>query len=510
MRHDQTAFAVADGNRPAVRSGHLIALLVGLLGLDNLLTLNFLGLASGWVMAPGLALLAALVVAVARAPGGSGIPLGRLAACLLVGLGVLLLGGEGHLLYANYDWIVRDAVLQDMMRLPWPFAYAGHGEPMLLRAPIGMYLLPAIAGKVAGHGALDAALLLQNGLVLGTLLALGSLLFDDARARRIALLVVIGFSGMDTIGQWIADAAQLHPFTSHIEGWAVFATYCANLTSILWAPQHALAGWIGAVLFLLWRTGRAPLAAFLAAIPLGLVWSPLATASILPFAAWAGWESLRAHRIGAADVLLPAVAVALAAVPILYLHAGSGAVGAHLLTPSPALYILFVSLEAGAWLAAAWLIQRGGRFGRPTFAITAAMLLGCALFQIGMGADFAMRMTLAPLAILSVLAADLLSGGAPRKAMPLLLLVFAVGALTPLREVSRAVLHRPTPALRCDFWASWDASFPAFTKATYVTPWRAMPAFMQAAPRYAAPPLGDSRGRCWGGPWQAARFGGAA
>ena len=99
---------------------------------------------------------------------------------------MLLLGGEGRLLSAPTDWYVRDAVLADLGRNPWPFLYEASGGPTLLRAPLGMYLLPALAGG-GGQRALDLALLAANTAMLGLLLALAAALFAPGKPRRIAV-----------------------------------------------------------------------------------------------------------------------------------------------------------------------------------------------------------------------------------------------------------------------------------------------------------------------------------
>ena len=75
-----------------------------------------------------------------------------LAACAAVALVLCLLGGEGHVFYANDDWLTRDAVLADMARHPFPIVYTHKGSDFLLRAPLGMYMLPAAIGQTFGLG----------------------------------------------------------------------------------------------------------------------------------------------------------------------------------------------------------------------------------------------------------------------------------------------------------------------------------------------------------------------
>ncbi len=155
-------------------------------------------------------------------------------------------------------------------------------------------------------------------------------------------------------------------------------------------------------------------------------------------------------------------------------------------------------------MIAVWVATRGGRFGLATFAAIAVTLLLAPFVQVGTMADFAMRATLVASAVLSVLLADLLIGAAPRRAMPGLVLLFAIGALTPAREVLRAVTKRPTPALQCDLNGAWDFAFPAFPKATYLARESYLPAYFRASAPTPLAPLHPAH--CWNGYWQTTRF----
>src|SRR3546814_106374 len=164
----------------------------------------------------------------------------------LVALAIFVLGGEGRFFYASPDWQVRDSVLRDLVVYPWPFAYSFDRHVELLRAPLGMYLLPAISGKAFGLRAADLALLIQNSLLLTLIFGLGSMLFTTSRARARALVIVIFFSGMDVIGQLLQWHVNGHPFPDHIEQWGI-TQYSSHITQASWVPLHALAGWLGAV-----------------------------------------------------------------------------------------------------------------------------------------------------------------------------------------------------------------------------------------------------------------------
>lgn len=475
----------------------LFGLPVGWLACDLLLLCRFIGLThpalyAAWaVLTAGLFWLATLP---RRRDLCDGPTIATLLACLGVATLLMLLGGEGRFFYANPDWQVRDAVLRDMSIHPWPFVYAS-GD--MLRAPIGMYLVPALVGKAFGQTGADLALLGQNSLLLGTLLALGSTLFASLPRRLIALAVFLAFSGLDVLGQLKIGHAPVP--TAHLEGWGP-TQFSSTITLAFWVPPHAIAGWFGALGFLLWRVGRLGLGGLLMLPPLIALWSPLAAMGLMPFVTYACWRDLRPGRITLADIALPALATAIALPALLYMAAAGDRVGARFFPIDPAHYLLFETLEALPYLLIAWAGWRA-RFGGPVLAVVALILLAAPLIQIGWWIDFAMRATIPALAILAVHLGDMLGGGWPASARrrAALIALLAIGSLTGLSEITRALSFPASPAPRCGFSRAWDESFAAWPKASYLAPLAAMPsAIRPAAPaRVTAPdPV-----RCYDRPW---------
>ena len=107
-----------------------------------------------WAAIPLLACLAYALKGVAARPppGGARPSITRLQLAVAVGVGCAwtVCGGTGHLVYANLDWHLRDAVLHDLVVGRWPVGYGVHGgQETLLRAPLGYYLPAALVGKSA-------------------------------------------------------------------------------------------------------------------------------------------------------------------------------------------------------------------------------------------------------------------------------------------------------------------------------------------------------------------------
>lgn len=447
----------------------------------------------------GLALLlAAALWGAARMPGWHGRVAWRdLALCIAVAAGLLALGGEGRWFYANTDWQVRLAVLRDMTVHPWPFAYDVPGGPTILRAPLGMYLGPALLGKVTGATrAAEMAMWAQNSLLLGLVLAAGSVLFAGGRAKLAGLVIFLGFSGMDIVGQAIAG----RPLTLHLEQWAGFQ-FSSALTQMFWVPQHGLAGWIFAAAYMAWRRGMIPRAVLGMLLPLLPLLSPLAAVGCVPFAlhAYAGSRRQGGRREGGwRDALVWPALAGLACLPgLLYLVIAGDSVGASP-TPLPLTsYPIFVLLEIGGFLLALRLRPDAGVYGAASAWIVVFSLLLIPFGRVGAGMDFAMRASIPALAILAVMAAEILTQAllfaAWRPAGRVALAAWLVGLATPMGEIGRAVLWPRAPEVVCGYYGVVPGGY-----ATYIAPQARFPALLRPHATLVKP---LDPPRCWNGPW---------
>lgn len=473
----------------------LIATLIVWFGLNQLLLWAFLGFGSVWLVASGTILLLALAgLAFRETVDLPRIPLLRLA--LLFGFALILyaLGGEGRFFYANIDWQVRDAVLRDMALGTWPFVYeTGAAQPDLLRAPIGFFLVPALAAKAWGLEAGDLALLVQNAALLAILLGLGGSLFERARQRATALGVVTLFSGLDIMLQLIVKGRP----EDHLEFAFDWMQYSAHITQAFWVPQHAYAGWLGALLFLLWHRGLIPLWPMLALLPLTALWSPLPLIGMMPFVAWAGLVALRRGELRSADVALPALAILLAVPTLLYLSSAPDAVGVRLLAIPLAPWMLFEVLEVLVWLVPLLLWWKHPL--RGPLVLVGMILVALPFLQVGWSIDLMMRASIPSLAILSAAAALALTGEAPAKLRLWLGAALLLGSATGLSEVRRALTEPPSPRGQCSFYGAWDVSFSAYPKGSHLAPLDHVPEVIR--PREPARVQVNDPESCWEGRW---------
>jgi hypothetical protein len=505
----------APGGGPAraeLKPTHLIAGLVLVCGLQNLLLFSFLGLNSALLCALYLAGLGTLLVALIKADADSAprSTVLRFAACTAVSVALLAIGGEGRFFYSNLDWQVRDAVLGDMIRYSWPFAYTERGAEEVLRAPIGMYLVPALVGKMAGAAAADVALLLQNSVILGALLTLGSILFTTTKSRLGALVVFLLFSGMDVIGQSLLNFGKALDPISHLDGW-LSAQYSSTVTLAFWVPQHAFVGWAGGILFLLWHRGLIRLSLFLTALPLLAIWSPLGLLGTMPFAAFAFLRTAWRRELSWQDVALPAGAAFLSLASLLYLQAGSEAVGAHFYPVTAKSYSALLALEVFPYLLPLWILSWQDKRIRPPLILVTILLLGLPFVRIGEHTDLMMRGSIPSLVILALMTGQALVEGSGRQmlrraARSVLVVALAVGSITPAHELIRGISLRPSPPPNCTLLTSADRSIlrrlyfgGGLPMSTYVTRVDEMP--VPIRPNEPFRVGGGNPRECWDRPW---------
>ncbi len=494
-----------------VKSGYLLTALVAFLCIDNLLLWRFLNFAPWWLYLLGIGLAVAACAAFSKIVGrwaAGGPTVCCLAVCAGVALILYLLGGQGRLFYANVDWQVRDAVLRDMTIHSWPFAYTARAVPEILRAPIGMYLVPALAGKSFGPAAADVALLAQNALLLTILLGLASSLFRSTRIRLVALAVFLAFSGMDVIGQFLMGETGGGPDSDHLEQWASIQ-FSSHITQAFWVPQHALAGWYGAVLYLLWSQRRIPVVALFVLLPLMALWSPLGLLGALPFALYAGLRTIAERGICFADAAVAVLTTGLTLPALLYLAAAGSSVGFRIFQITPNSYLLFQALEALPFLLPVALLGGRNRFGGMTLVLVGACLMIMPFWQIGENVDFMMRSSIPALAILSVQVIEALctdeykNRGLRFFAKGVLVATLLVGSVTGALEIRRSIINLPSPRPKCSFFGAWDQSYSAFGKSTYLAPIWSIPSPIRP-PHVTIVPAADPR-RCYDRPWKAPR-----
>jgi len=348
------------------------------------------------------------------------------------------------------------------------------------------------------------AMLISDSFRLTLLLTLAWYLFDSKRERAVALTVFLLFSGWDVVGAAFYEALGARLPWDHIEHWNFGYQYSSHVTQAFWVPQHAIAGWTCAIAFLLWRKGIAPLGVFAASVPLVAIWSPLAMIGAIPFALFAGFDTLRRRAVQVQDIGLAALALAVALPALFYLQLDASSVGFRLLPTRPFVWALCVALEV---LPFAWPVLRdrlSPASDRAVILLIVCLLLLMPLVQVGVTADFQMRASIMPLALLSIYFAQWLCALLAEKPRRTAVIAYAavavlLGAATPLLELRRAFIHPPSPRPLCSLigvWYKQDGLIVPYS--TYLAPLSKLPQPLRHVPVV----LGRSDpGTCWDRQW---------
>jgi hypothetical protein len=417
--------------------------------------------------------------------------------CLAIAFALCLLGGEGRVFFANTDWLVRDAVLHDLVSQPWPFAYRLDGDnaaaqSFIVRAPLAIYMLPAAAGKAFGLHAAHLALLLQDTLLFALILYfVVPTQFDIWRAAAVVAIFAV-FSGLDVVPVLAKHAMHLSDPPSpgvpadHLENWAGLFQYSSNITQIFWAPPHAIAGWAVAGLYLLWQRGQVRASVLLCALPYIAFWSPFAVIGALPFAGYAAVADLIARRINRADIVAALLAAPPALLVLAYLIQGDGGVEHGFLLGAPHfwnLYIAFIYIEIAPYLVLI-VAMRPTMLKEPTFLLIVASLLLIPFYKLGQSNDFAMRVSIPALTLLAanfaITLTESIASGSRLVWARVATLTLLIGGATGAVEIRRALITPAAPISDCGLMQAWGQSpYATFPKAAYVVNLAALPAWMR-------------------------------
>lgn len=366
-------------------------------------------------------------------------------ALALLALSWVAMAGTGHLMYANADWVVRDAVLHDLSSDSWPPSYTdASGAPAFMRAPLGYYLPAALVGKFAGFAAANIALYLWTAFGWFLFALCACRLFAKPTQRIACVLLLVGFGGMDLIGFATAYKA-LPALGDHIEWWMPYMQYSSNSTLLFWVPNHALPAWLCTALILRrWRQPQLALMTPLLATAVPL-WSPLAAIGLFPFFLFGLRWRKDARILFSPATCLPFVPVALLIALYLGLDAASVPHAWQVrnfpnTTSFLVNYGLFCLVEFGFL---ALVLAKIGKFDLP---VRIAVVVLCLLpfYYYGPGNDLAMRASIPALCVLAFACARVLGDAADRRTSwhAVLAIVLIVGAAGAAQEPIRTLLAK--------------------------------------------------------------------
>jgi hypothetical protein len=360
------------------------------------------------------------------------------------------LGGAGHVFHANaIDWIPRYAVLRDLVVNDWPPRYLDkNGSELVLRAPLGYYLMPALAGKLVGIAWADLFLMLWTWLGVALFFLAN---FGGTPGRRLLVLILFAAaSGLDILGfLWMSDGYLPNP-GYHIEWWTGRMKYSSNSTMLYWIPNHVLPGWaLGAWL---WRLqDSADLLRRLPVIGLAVMtWSPLPFVGALPMIAVLAWRFRVELLTGAGEfsrtlmyVLIPALLIAS------YLLMSAGGIKSWAIVPPGGGGFLFMEVTLMFLLLEVLIFGAFAHQCSRSSVLVAGLVLLCLLPFVGFGPtnDLATLGAIPALTKMWLILINELTSPTHQRRLSngvrvMLIMLFVIGAATPFQETYRAMAEK--------------------------------------------------------------------
>jgi hypothetical protein len=371
-----------------------------------------------------------------------------------------LLVGIGGVGYQTADWAKHNAILKDLSIQSWPVHIESEGGLSPLVYYFAYYLPATLIGKfVSNWVGINLALLLWSLLGLG--LSVGWFAYLVRRFGVQVFLLFAFFSGLDVLGILPKLIWQFGPSfsdvlnTGHLDWWAVEFQYSSNATLLSWVPQHALAGWILAGLLIHLFSKPQFLKMFWFIVGVSLLWSPFVAFGLLIFFVAGLWhmnwkfhseDFFSSFNIAGIWLVLVFVAYYSSLISNIDSKSGEGNFGITFLDPISnlhsgyqviLLYLLFVVAEVGIF---SWIIWRNWQVfslpERKLLIITLVFLAGLPVFRIGHYNDLVMRGSIPALFVVSIFLVRSMVG-VNRLMKIIVLLIFALGAVTPFFEYRR-------------------------------------------------------------------------
>jgi hypothetical protein len=356
---------------------------------------------------------------------------------LILAAGIVWLSGVLPPFAENTDWRKHYALFNALVDQPWPPKFITGDGVSALRYSLGFYVVPALAAKWLGTWALSFAIFAwcTFGCYLGLVLAFG----DKPRSKLQCFLigtVFLLFSGADIVGAYLVANFPKPPMPfMHFEWWSGFGAFPSAVTSIFWTPQHLIAGWVGAFLFI-----RYPLKAVRSSgliVCAAALWSPFIAIGLIPCFAWAVWTTSFRELLTKLNFVVAPVLLLISAQ---YLGKGTEGIPFSMIWNATAFavgpWIWFILLEFLFIAVALWLLNPAAR---TIILMHGGFLLMLCFFSGGWLNDLLMRASIPALGVLAIYAANtIVSTRYDARKIPVLIL-FLAGLATPLGEIWRGV-----------------------------------------------------------------------
>jgi hypothetical protein len=381
--------------------------------------------------------------------------------------------GLGGFFHQEWDHNFRNALLRDLIVNPWPVLWEGPKGTIVLDYYLAWSMLPALVGKLLGWQA--ATLSMAAIAFLGAFLVILIFVRVVGTWRWWIPLVFVFWSGMDSLG-WLLRFIGKGDFpglTSFVDAWSYPLWYLSHVVNFYCVSHLVIPSWLVTLLIV----GRkvppkrlVGLSAFL--VPL----APFAAVGLVPFVIWAVLDEKESlvqsfrKSLTPENIIPPLAFIALCAPYFLGNQGLEQRSGWFWQNAAPPLWTTWVKYGA-FWCFEIILPAAAIWFSGLKERILLLVLLVLCLVPLrstGISNDWALKVSVPGLFILSLLTARALVRTAPRRAPWYLIAVFALGVFSPLQEFTRSAVDTFTGV------TPWQADYlKTFNPNVEPSPWEA-------------------------------------
>ena len=396
------------------------------------------------------------------------------AGCILILAVWLYFSGIGGFSFQNSDYTYRNAIFRDLIEKKWPVTYAfetsdatnlsglnalPHHAMMVYY--IAFWLPAALVGKLSGWYGANAFLYFW---ALAGLILVVYFLFRTLRRISIrSVLILIFFSGLDVLGFLWKTGGKLPGLTDHIEWWSKYYQYSSDTTLLYWVFNQTIVFWLAMLLLMNLKNSKSLFFMY----SLLLLYGPFPFLGMCPFVLWKAYEGYPLSQKNTGKnpvshfllwlfsgvrraVSIENIAGGITVLAIVYLYFQSNVTGGRKMGFNQIYSSLphFLLFEAGLYLAFLCVVY----VKKPIFWICAASFLLIPLYQVGVGQDFCMRVSIPALFAMQLMIQKELLGREKvsrpfltrydRKILAIMLTVMLViGSVPPVEEMSRSIWY---------------------------------------------------------------------
>lgn len=371
----------------------------------------------------------------------------KLAVCLFLICIWVYFSGIGRFVFQNPDHLYRNAMFRILVDQHWPVIYerlgAYSGRPLALIYYFAFWLPAAVVGKLF---TIEAGFTFQAvWAAAGVFLAFCLFCEFRGRVRMRYLAIFVIFSGLDIIGADVMDMGFELFSKDHLEWWGVGLQYSSFTTQLFWVFNQAVPAWLITAMILVQKDRRTLVFIYSFAI----LSCTFPAVGMLPVLAYQAIVCAYDHALDWKKNILKliqeictwenvACGGIIGIVCYLFLRNNSSGQVQEMAGIEITAYLLFLFCEVFFYFLL--LFKYCAKCGLYYVSMLSLVLIP--FVGVGTGGDFCMRVSMPALLIVYLYVTQMFDQCLEKKdylMLAALVLVLAVGSITPVHEFTRTI-----------------------------------------------------------------------